>query len=476
MEKPDWRSALEPAVSAALEFLEGLPERAVRPALDPDAVLASIDAKLTEAGMPAAEVIKALARDADPGLNAMPSGRFFGWVIGGGLPAAVAADWLTSAWDQNTGMAGPTPAAAAFEQIALRDILELLELPATCSSALVTGAQMANTTCLAAARNRVLAAVGHDVESHGLIGAPALNLVVSAVPHDTVLRALRLLGLGAGTALAIETDARGAMRPDALEGALAKLSGPTIVCAQIGNVNSGAIDPMNAVCDAVDALRARAPEGAVWLHADGAFGLWARASARLRHLAAGAERADSWATDAHKWLNTPYDCGIAIVKDSAAHRRSMAVRAAYLPDPNAFEARSPMDWTPEFSRRARGFAVYAALRQLGRSGVRELIERCCDHAQAFAAQLGALPGVRVLCPVDLNQVLVRFADPAGNGDAARDDAHTREVVRRVQTEGTCFMSDTVWHGFAAMRISVSNWSTDESDVTRSVASIARAHR
>jgi len=476
MEKPDWRSALEPAVNAALEFLEGLPERAVRPVLDPDAMLASIDASIAENGMPAADVVKALARDADPGLNAMPSGRFFGWVIGGGLPAAVAADWLTSAWDQNTGMAIGTPAAAAFEQVALRDILELLELPASCSSALVTGAQMANTTCLAAARNRVLAAVGHDVETEGLIGAPAVNLVVSAERHDTVLRALRLLGLGAGTALAVETDARGAMRPDALAGVLAKLSGPTIVCAQIGNVNSGAIDPMNAVCDAVDALRSRAPDGAVWLHADGAFGLWARASTRLRDLAAGAERADSWATDAHKWLNTPYDCGIAIVKDSAAHRRSMAVRAAYLPDPNAFAARSPMDWTPEFSRRARGFAVYAALRQLGRRGVRELIERCCDHAQAFAAQLGALPGARLLCPVELNQVLVRFADPAGKGDAARDDAHTREVVRRVLAEGTCFMSDTTWHGFAAMRISVSNWSTDESDVARSVASIARAHR
>jgi glutamate/tyrosine decarboxylase-like PLP-dependent enzyme len=476
MEKPDWRSALEPAAASALEFLEGLPERAVRPALDPDAMVASIQAPLAESGMPAADVIKALARDAEPGLNAMPSGRFFGWVIGGGLPAAVAADWLTSAWDQNSGMAGPTPAAAAFEQIALRDILELLELPASCSSALVTGAQMANTTCLAAARNRVLAAVGHDVESQGLIGAPALNLVVSAERHDTVLRALRLLGLGAGTALAIETDARGAMRPDVLAAVLAKLSGPTIVCAQIGNVNSGAIDPMSPLCDAVDAFRARVGEEAVWLHADGAFGLWARASPRLRHLAAGAERADSWATDAHKWLNTPYDCGIAIVKDSAAHRRSMAVRAAYLPDPTAFGARSPMDWTPEFSRRARGFAVYAALRQLGRRGVRELIERCCDHAQGFAKQLGALPGVRVLCAVELNQVLARFADPNGNGDRARDDAHTREVVRRVQTEGTCFMSDTTWHGLAAMRISVSNWSTDEGDVTRSVASIARAHR
>jgi glutamate/tyrosine decarboxylase-like PLP-dependent enzyme len=475
MNKPDWRAALEPAYEAALSFLEGLPERPVRPALGPDPMLTSIDEPLDEQGMPANEVVRALARAAEPGLNAMPSGRFFGYVIGGALPAAVAADWLTSAWDQNAGMAPPTPAAAAFEQVALRWIVELLELPATCSAALVTGAQMANTTCLAAARHRVLAAVGHDVESDGLIGAPNLSIVVSAERHDTVLRALRLLGLGAGKALAVETDARGAMRADALREALVLLKGPTIVCAQIGNVNTGAVDPMAGIADAVDELRARIGRDAVWLHADGAFGLWARASSRLRGLAAGSERADSWATDAHKWLNTPYDCGIAIVKDSEAHRRAMAVRAAYLPDPDAHAARSPMDWTPEFSRRARGFAVYAALRQLGRSGVEELIERCCAHARAFAEQLGALPGVIVLCPVELNQALVRFEDPAGGGDRARGDAHTREVVRRVQADGTCFMSETIWHGFAAMRISVSNWSTDTDDVRCSVESIARAH-
>jgi len=475
MNKPDWRAALEPAFEAALSYLEGLPERRVRPQVGPDPMLAAIDEPLREHGLPAGDVVRTLARAADPGLNAMPSGRFFGWVIGGGLPAAVAADWLTSAWDQNSGMAPPTPAAAAFEQVALRWIVELLELPATCSSALVTGAQMANTTCLAAARNRVLASAGHDVESEGLIGAPRVSIVVSAERHDTVLRALRLLGLGAGRALAVATDARGAMRPDALRAVLAPLSGPTIVCAQIGNVNTGAIDPMPAICDAVDELRARAGQRAVWLHADGAFGLWARASAKLRDRAAGSERADSWATDAHKWLNTPYDCGIAIVKDPDAHRRAMAVRAAYLPDPDAHAARNPMDWTPEFSRRARGFAVYAALRQLGAQGVCELIDRCCDHARAFASQLGVLPGVRVLCPVELNQALVRFEHPDGGGDRARDDAHTRDVVRRVQDEGTCFMSETVWQGLAAMRISVSNWSTDEDDVRRSVASIARAH-
>lgn len=475
MDKPDWRSALEPAMQAALGFLEGLPERRVRPALEPDPMLATLDPVLAQEGLAPAEVVRALVRDAEPGLCAMPSGRFFGWVIGGALPAAVAADWLTSAWDQNSGMAIPTPAAAAFEQLALRWILELLELPAGSSSALVTGAQMANTTCLAAARQRVLGAVGHDVESDGLIGAPKINLVVGAERHDTVVRSLRLLGLGANTARVVEADARGAMKSDALAAQLAALSGPTIVCAQIGNVNSGAIDPMPAIADAVDALRARLGEHAVWLHVDGAFGLWARASEQLRARAAGAERADSWATDAHKWLNTPYDCGIAIVRDPVAHQRAMAVRAAYLPDSSGHAARNPMDWTPEFSRRARGFAVYAALRQLGQRGVREVIERCCEHARSFAEQLGAVPGVRVLCPVELNQVLVRFSAPSGNGEPARDDSHTREVVRRVQAAGTCFMSDTTWHGLAAMRISVSNWSTDAEDVKRSVASIAEAH-
>ena len=475
MDRPDWRLALAPAFEAALAHLEGLPERPVRAEASPEAVLASIDRPLADEGSEPAEVIRALVRDADPGLVAMPGGRFFGWVIGGSLPAALAADWLTSVWDQNATMAAITPSAAAFEQVALRWIVELLQLPATCSSALVTGAQMANATCLAAARNRVLLAVDHDVESAGLIGAPKVHVVVGEERHDTVMRALRLLGLGTGAAHAVPSDERGRMRPEALAALLPSLRGPTIVCAQIGNVNTGAIDPMPAICDAVDAHRERVGHDAVWLHADAAFGLWARASQQLAALAAGAERADSWATDAHKWLNTPYDCGIAIVKDAHAHRRAMTVRAAYIPDAAETAVRSPVDYTPEFSRRARGFALYAALRQLGRSGVRALVERCCDHARSFAAGLSEVPGVQLLSPVELNQVLVRFADPASPGDRARDDAHTRAVVRRVQAAGTCFMSDTTWHGLAAMRISVSNWSTDGEDVRNSLASIVAAH-
>jgi glutamate/tyrosine decarboxylase-like PLP-dependent enzyme len=268
------------------------------------------------------------------------------------------------------------------------------------------------------------------------------------------------------------------MRPGALERVLEAIDVPTIICVQAGNVNTGATDPMHAIADAVDALRARLAPGAVWLHVDGAFGLWARATERLHGLTEGAERADSWATDAHKWLNTPYDCGIAIVKDAEAHRNAFSLSAAYLPDFAANTVRSPVEYTPEFSRRARGFAVYAALRQLGRRGVRELVERCCEHARSFAAELAELPHVHVLCPVELNQVLVRFHDPKHAGqphEPALDDAHTRAVVRRVQQDGTCYMSDTTWHGLAAMRISVSNWSTDREDVSRSVASIRRAH-
>jgi glutamate/tyrosine decarboxylase-like PLP-dependent enzyme len=477
MDKPDWRASLQPAFDAALTFLEGLPERPVRAARTPEELLAELSTPLSPEPTPAPEVIRALAHAADPGITAMPGGRFFGWVIGGALPAALAADWLTSAWDQNTGSSFATPAAAVVEEIALDWIKDLLELPAASSAALVTGAQMANTTCLAAARNRVLRAAGWDVEANGLIGAPRVQVVVGAERHDAVVRSLRLLGLGS-RALGVETDERGRMRPDALKRALDALDVPTIVCAQAGNVNTGAIDRMHGIGDAVDALRARLSHDAVWLHIDGAFGLWARATPRLRALVEGAERADSWATDAHKWLNTPYDCGIAIVKDAEAHRRALSLSAAYLPDFAANTVRSPVEYTPELSRRARGFAVYAALRQLGRRGVRELVEGCCQHAQAFASQLAALPHVQVLCPVELNQVLVRFLAPNHAGsrrDSALDDAHTRAVVSRVQREGTCYMSDTTWHELAAMRISVSNWSTDSEDVTRSVESIRRAH-
>jgi glutamate/tyrosine decarboxylase-like PLP-dependent enzyme len=472
MHKPPWRSDLKPAIDAALEFLEGLPERPVRATATADELVRAFDEPLAEDGIDARSVLGELARKADPGLTAMPSGRFFGWVIGGSLPAALGADWLVSAWDQNTGMAEPTPAAAAIEQVVLRDIVELLDLPRQSSGALVTGAQMASTTCLAAARGRVLRAQGWDVEQDGLLGAPALHVVVGAERHDTILRGLRLLGLGAARALTVPVDDQGRMRPDALRAVLAPLSGSVIVCAQAGNVNSGSVDPLPQICDAVDATRARLGAPAVWLHIDGAFGLWARASRRLAPLVAGAERADSWSTDAHKWLNTPYDSGIALCADADAHRRAMTVRATYLPDQDASQVRSPLDYTPEFSRRARGIPVYAALRQLGRRGVARQIEDCCAHARRFAEELAREEGIVVLNDVVLNQVVVGFRDPRG-GD---DDRHTRQVVARVQAEGTCFMSGSTWRDRAVMRISVSNWSTDEDDVARSIASVLHAHR
>jgi glutamate/tyrosine decarboxylase-like PLP-dependent enzyme len=472
MERPNWRTDLKPAIDGAFAFLEGLPERPVRAAASAEEMFHAFAAPLPDDGMDAATVLKELARTADAGLTAMPSGRFFGWVIGGALPAALGADWLVSAWDQNTGMAESTPAAAAIEQVVLRDLVSLFELPPQTSGALVTGAQMANTTCLAAARGRVLRAQGWDVEQDGLIGAPPLHVLVGAERHDTILRALRLLGLGAARAITVPSDEQGRMRADALRAALAPLGGSVIVCAQAGNVNSGAIDPLTEIADAVDALRTRLGATAVWLHIDGAFGLWARASAELRDRVSGAERADSWATDAHKWLNTPYDCGIALSADPVAHRLAMTVRAAYLPDQDANAVRSPLDYTPEFSRRARAFPLYAALRQLGRRGVGRLVEKSCAHARRFAEELSRAEGVLVLNDVALNQVVVAFRDPDGRDD----DAHTREVARRVQAAGTCFMSGSTWRGRAVVRISVSNWSTDDDDVTRSIASVLDAHR
>jgi glutamate/tyrosine decarboxylase-like PLP-dependent enzyme len=467
-----WRHLLERALAHSVDFLEELPERPVAARARALEILARIDGPVPDRPSPPAEVIDDLVREAEPGLTAMPSGRFFGWVIGGGLPSAVAADWLTTVWDQNAGSAEGTPSAAAFEQVALRWVLELCDLPRHCSGALVTGAQMANTVCFWAARNRVLEACGWDVEADGLQGAPRLRVVVGAERHETIDRSVRQVGLGTRGMRVVDADAQGRMLAGAFRQALAELDGPLIVCAQAGNVNSGAIDPLPEIVLALEEWRAWHPEGAAWLHIDGAFGLWARASGALRASVEGAERADSWATDAHKWLNTPYDCGIALTAHPEAHRRALAIRAAYLPCHADPRVRTPNEWSPELSRRARGFALYAALRELGRAGVEAVVERCAAHARRFAERLGAEAGVEVMNEVCLNQVVVRFRDPSGRDD----DAHTQEVVRQVQQSGTCFMSGTVWRGVAAMRISVSNWSTDDEDVTRSVEAILRAHR
>ncbi len=467
MRRTDWQAVLKRAEQHAERWFDGLADRPVYARSESRDLLDRLKRPVPEQPTPPERVIDELVAAVDAGLTAMPSGRFFGWVIGGGLPSAVAADWLTAVWDQNAGSAEGTPAAAAVEQVALAWTLELLDLPRAATGALVTGAQMANTVCLAAARNRVLAALGCDVEAHGLFGAPELHVVVGEERHQTVDRSLRLLGLGQRRLRVVPADEQGRLRPDALGEVLTGLEPPVIICAQAGNVSTGALDPMTPIADAVDRLRSRSPAGAVWLHVDGAFGLWARASARTRQLAAGIERADSWATDAHKWLNTPYDCGIALIAPAhrEAHRHAMAIHAAYLPEESNPEIRSPLDWTPELSRRARGFALYAALCELGRRGVEDLVDRSCALARRFAEQLAREPGVSILNDVVLNQVLVRFGD----------DAHTRDVVRRVRDDRTCFVSGTVWRGMEVMRISVSNAFTDEADVDASVAAMISAH-
>jgi glutamate/tyrosine decarboxylase-like PLP-dependent enzyme len=446
----------------ATQFLDALPERPIAPRMGPAEMKAVLDRPLPDAPGAPQEVVDELVRLVEPGLTLMPSGRFFGWVIGGGLPSAIAADWMTSVWDQNTGSAAGTPAAAVIEHVVLRWVADLLELPAE-SGALVTGAQMASFVGLAAARAEVLRAVGWDVDLDGLAGAPRVDVVVGAERHGTIDRALRMLGFGSRAVRVIEADREGRMRADRLD-----LAGerPLIICVQLGNVNGGGCDPLAAIGEHVERARKHRP---VWLHVDGAFGLWARVAPARRALVDGAELADSWSTDAHKWLNTPYDCGIALLRDAGAHRRAFAGGASYLPGDAVVP--NPFDLTPELSRRARGFALWAALRELGRRGVADLVERSCSLAQLFAAELAALPGVEVMNEVSLNQLVVRFRDPAGKSD----DAHTRAVLERVIADGVCFPSITTWRGVSAMRLSLSNWSTDEDDVRKSVASIARVH-
>ena len=464
MSGPGHDAALLAASDAARAWLDSLPGRPVRAEATAREMLAAFSEPLPEEGMDPADVVRDLAARAEPGLLASGSPRFFAWVIGGALPAAIAADWLVSAWDQNTGMAEPIPATTMLEQVTAGWILDLLDLPREASVGFVTGGQMASTTCLAAARNHVLAAHGWDVERDGLQGAPRVNVLVGEERHDTIDIALRVLGLGASTATVVAADEAGRMRPDALAATAARVEGPTIVCAQVGNVNGGAVDPVGEIVEAVR-------RDDLWVHVDGAFGLWARAAPAYRHLVAGVERADSWATDAHKWLNTPYDCGMAICAHPAAHRRAMGVRAAYLPEGAEDGVRDPIDYNPEFSRRARSAPVWAAVRQLGRRGVAELVERCCAMAERFAAQLSEADGVEVLHQ-DLNQVVVRFLDPEGRDH----DAHSRAVVARTQEEGTCYPSATVWRGVGAVRLSVSSWRTGPEDVDRSVAALLTAHR
>jgi glutamate/tyrosine decarboxylase-like PLP-dependent enzyme len=386
----------------------------------------------------------------------MGSGRYFGFVIGGALPGSMAVDWLVSAWDQNTGLAEVSPATSALEAVAGRWVIELLGLPPRSSFAFVTGCQMAHVTCLAAARHGVYRRAGWDLPEKGLAGAPPLRVVVGGKRHVTVARALRLLGIGRGQEVVLPVDREGRMDVSRLPAAL-EPGVPTIVCAQAGEVNTGAFDDLAAVLDATSGTDA-------WVHVDGAFGLWAATVPSLRHLLAGYERADSWATDAHKWLNVPYDCGIAICAQPSDHEAAMEYAAPYLDVADHAAIRDPMGYSPEFSRRARAVPVWAAIRELGRSGVAELVERTCARARQFAERVSALPDCEVLNEVVLNQVLFRFAD----------DETTRAVLADVQASGEAWMSGTVWDGRAATRLSVSNWRTSEADIERTVAAFAAA--
>ncbi len=411
--------------------------------------LAKLERDLPEDPTSAKDVLAELDKFVSPATMAMAGPRFFGFVIGGSLPAALAANWLAGAWDQNSAYYDVTPGTAWVEQLALRWLIEIFKLPAQCGGAFVTGATLANFTALAAARHVILARAGWNVESDGLIGAPEIRLVVGAEAHPTLFKSLGLLGLGRNRVIKVPVDGQGRMRADALP----SLSSNTIICTQAGNVNTGAFDPIQEICK-------RAHDAGSWVHVDGAFGLWAASAASRAYLASGVEKADSWATDAHKWLNVPYDSGLAFVLDAEALRAAMAVTAEYLPTGMAH--RNPSEYTPELSRRARGVEVWAALRSLGRSGLAELIERTCRHARRFAEGLSKA-GYDVLNEVVLNQVLVSF------GDAET----TNKIIAELQADGTCWCGGTVWQGHSAMRISVSSWATTDADVERSLDAILR---
>jgi glutamate/tyrosine decarboxylase-like PLP-dependent enzyme len=451
------RELVSRVAGIAAEYLASLPERPVRADASLDELRCALRVGLEEGSRPALQVIEELVAAADPGLVATQSPRYFGFVIGGGLDAAIAADWLTSVWDQNGGGYPAGPSAAVAEEVVCEWLLDLLGLPDDAGVGLTTGCQMAHFTCLAAARHRALSDVGWDVEADGLFGAPPIRVLVGAKAHTTVFAALRMLGLGSRRVELVASDDQGRMRASELAALLRSGEGPAIVVAQVGEVNTGAIDAMPTI-----ARLAR--EHNAWCHVDGAFGLWAAASPTLRERIDGVAEADSWATDAHKWLNVPYDCGVAIVRDRTAHAAAMNsfASAEYIPQAQHDE-RYQAEWVPEFSRRARGFAVYAALRELGRRGVAELVERCCRCARLMAEELARDPRVTVLNDVVLNQVLLRFAQDGVNV--------TDKVIEAAQREGTCWMSGTEWDGEPAMRISVCNWRTTEDDIRRSSRAI-----
>jgi glutamate/tyrosine decarboxylase-like PLP-dependent enzyme len=451
------RRALERAAQYALSYLDSLDETPVAATTPAETLRGRLIKPLADDPIPAAQVIEDLIADTAGGIVNCAGGRFHAWVVGGALPAALAADWLTSTWDQNAGLYASGPAAALTEEASGQWLKELLNIPASASFAFVTGCQMAHVTCLAAARHKVLRMRGWNVEDHGLAGAPPIRLLTGSDRHGSIARAVRLLGLGKRNIVDLPVEDDGTLAPATLAHELGRSpSAPTIVLLQAGELNRGAYDPFSELIPI-------AKEFDAWVHIDGAFGLWAAASPRFRNLLRGSDLADSWATDGHKWLNVPYDSGYAFVNDPESHRAAMSHRESYLIHDAA--ERDQIDWNPEWSRRARGFSTYAALRQLGRNGVAELVDRCCDHARALVLGIGALPGAQVVALPQINQGLLRFFD---------DDAATDRVIAKVVASGEAWFGGTSWRGLRCMRVSVSNWRTSDADVARTIEAFRKA--
>jgi glutamate/tyrosine decarboxylase-like PLP-dependent enzyme len=459
-----FRESLEAAFQHSLDYLENLDCRPVAAGASLDTLRQRFGKSLADDGIAPDQVIAELVADVEGGIMGSAGGRYFAGVKGGALPAAVAADWLASAWDQNAVLYATGPAAAIVEETAGNWLKEIFGLPARASFALVTGCQMAHATCLAAARHAILAKRGWDVEQRGLFGAPPIRILSGRDRHGSTARAIRLLGLGLDQIIDLPTDDEGRLRVDALERALADdPNAPIIILTQAGEINTGAYDPFETIISIAHRYGA-------WVHVDGAIGLWAAANSRYEHLVRGVGQADSWATDGHKWLNVPYDCGYAFVADSDDHSASMVHRAPYLThDANA---RDPMEWTPEWSRRARGFPTYAALRQLGRKGVSGLVERCSKHAHSLVTRIGGLPGAEMLWEPIINQGLVRFLDPTPGATDQDHDRRTDKIIDKICATGEAVFGGTTWRGRRAMRVSVCNWQTSDQDVERVINAVA----
>ncbi|HEX7557154.1 MAG TPA: pyridoxal-dependent decarboxylase [Leptolinea sp.] len=463
--KDPYRPLLQNTLAHALDYLDNLKQSSVSATAEYDDLVSQLNHMLPDEGVDSEKVIGDLVKDIRGGLLGSAGGRFFGWVIGGAVPASLAADWLTSTWDQNAAIYAGSPAEAVIEEICGTWLKDLLRLPPSVSFALVTGCQMAHVTCLAAARHHILAEKGWNVEENGLAGSPRIRILTGSHRHGTIDRAVRLLGMGSNAVIDLPLDENGRLTPEVLNKALiGQPETATIVLMQAGDLNIGAYDPFIELIPIAHQYNA-------WVHIDGAFGLWAAASPQYRHLLDGCETADSWATDGHKWLNVPYDCGYAFVAHPDAHSASMSYRASYMVQ--ATQARDQMDWNPEWSRRGRGVATYATIRQLGRQGIADIVERTCGFAHDLVTRIGALPGAQMVWEPQINQGLVRYLDPKPDATEADHDRWTDQIIAEIQKTGEAFFGGTTWNGKRCMRVSVCNWQTNADDVDRSVAAVQK---